>query len=229
MKWSRFKTWSKGGKSAAQFNASDPARDGAMPGEGASPDRSEPSPLLPSAQVELLKLARDTLIRVAAFQDLPEPAGLAPRLHCPQACFVTLTRAEELRGCVGHIHPRAPLYQAVMENTRSAATRDPRFSPVQPGEVREIRIEISVLSTVRRLQYESPEDLLGQLRPDLDGVVFQCGGHTATFLPQVWEQFRDKPAFLERLAQKAGCRASAWRDPETILSTYQVDAFEERD
>jgi AMMECR1 domain-containing protein len=49
----------------------------------------------------------------------------------------------------------------------------------------------------------------------------------ATFLPQVWEQLPDKVQFLDELAQKAGCKASAWRGKDATVSIYHVEAFEE--
>ena len=45
---------------------------------------------------------------------------------------MTLTENGELRGCIGNILAQEPLYQAVVDNARNAATRDPRFQPVRP-------------------------------------------------------------------------------------------------
>jgi len=225
--FSRFKNWKKGEKGDSKAGMTQLPPAGTAQGGEAALDRPAPEPLPAFARGELLKLARETLVRVTSSRDLPGAEALPPGLGRPQACFVTLTQAGQLRGCVGHIHPRAPLYQAVMENARSAATRDPRFAPVQPMEVPGLRIEISVLSEVKRLTFDSAENLLDQLQPHVDGVVFQWGAHTATFLPQVWEQIPDKIAFLNRLAQKAGCHASAWRDPGSVISVYQVEAFHE--
>jgi len=63
------------------------------------------------------------------------------------------------------------LHQAVAENARNAALRDPRFSPVQPGELGGIKIEISVLTEPLPLPYTSPDDLLSKLHPNEDGVA----------------------------------------------------------
>jgi len=124
---------------------------------------------------------------------------------------VTLTENGELRGCIGHILPQESLYQAVEDNARNAATRDPRFPPVQPGEAGKIKIEISVLTEPQPLRFSSPEDLLNKLKPDEDGVVLQIGSRGATFLPQVWEQIPDKVEFLNHLSEKAGCAPNDWR------------------
>jgi AmmeMemoRadiSam system protein A len=123
--------------------------------------------------------------------------------------------------------PQEPLYQAVVDNARNAATRDPRFLPVQSDEVSKIKIEISVLTEPQPLRFTSPEDLLNKLQPYEDGVLLQIGSHGATFLPQVWAQIPDKVEFLNQLSRKAGCAPSAWRGKETTVSIYHVESFEE--
>ena len=177
----------------------------------------------------LLNLARTTLARVATNGQLPEISAkdVPPKLAETKACFVTLTEHGELRGCIGHIFPQEPLYQAIEDNARSAATRDPRFVRVQPDEVDKIKIEISVLTEPQPLRFNSPADLLGKLQPYEDGVVLKIGSRSATFLPQVWEQIPDKVEFLNHLSEKAGCEPSAWRGKETSVSIYHVEAFEE--
>jgi AmmeMemoRadiSam system protein A len=179
----------------------------------------------------LLDLARRTLVRVATDPESPElevkADAVSPRLAQTQACFVTLTQNGSLRGCIGHILPQEPLYQAVMHNARNAAARDPRFPPVKSDEVDKLKIEISVLTEPQPLPFSSPEDLLNKLRPFEDGVLLRIGAHGATFLPQVWAQIPDKVEFLSQLSRKAGCEPSAWRGNETSVSIYHVEAFDE--
>jgi AmmeMemoRadiSam system protein A len=114
-----------------------------------------------------------------------------------------------------------------MENARSAALRDFRFSPVTPDEAGTLHIEISVLTEPASLKFDSPDDLLKKLQPHKDGVVLTISGRGATFLPQVWEQIPDKAEFLNHLSQKAGCAPTAWRGSDVSVSIYHVEAFEE--
>jgi AMMECR1 domain-containing protein len=93
--------------------------------------------------------------------------------------------------------------------------------------VDQLEIEISVLTEPLPLFFSSPEDLLHQLQPGVDGVVLQIGRREATYLPQVWEQIPDKVDFLNNLAEKAGCEPSAWRQPGTSVSIYHVESFKE--
>lgn len=175
----------------------------------------------------LLELARRTVREAVASGDLPEldesivPATLTGK----KGCFVTLTKKGELRGCIGNIFPAQPLFRAVMENARSAAIHDHRFSAVTPAELPELEYEISLLTQPSPLAFDSPEELLRQLRPHVDGVVLKVGGRSSTFLPQVWEHFADKEDFLDRLAMKSGGLPTDWRRPDATVLTYQVEAF----
>jgi len=179
----------------------------------------------------LLDLARRTLASVAANPASSGPAvnpgDLSPILSETKGCFVTLTENGVLRGCIGHILPQEALGQAVVDNARSAATRDPRFQPVRPDEVNKIKIEISVLTVPQPLTFSSPADLLDKLEPGEDGVVLRIGPATATFLPQVWEQLPDKVQFLNNLSEKAGCAPNDWRGANVSVSIYHVEAFDE--
>ncbi|KKL74167.1 hypothetical protein LCGC14_2067590, partial [marine sediment metagenome] len=189
-----------------------------------------PAPAYTSAQRQrLLKLARTTLVRVVKTGELPEvDAGdFADELGTAKGCFVTLTVGGQLRGCIGHILPREPLYRAVMECTQSAALRDTRFKPVKPEELDRIEIEISVLTVPQPLAYASPIDLLTKLRPHVDGVLLRVGQAQSTYLPQVWEQMPNKGIFLSTLARKAGLAATGWQDPKAKIWTYQAEAFTE--
>ena len=191
----------------------------------------EPAPENLSAEERkfLLDLARKSLVSVTAGGSVPEVAAkdVPPKLAEKKACFVTLTKDGALRGCIGHLTAIEPLHQAVVENARNAALRDPRFPPVQPEELAKIRIEISVLTEPQPLAFSSPEDLLSKLHSNEDGVLLNIGPRTATFLPQVWAQVPDKAKFLEHLSQKAGCDAAAWRGKDVTVSIYHVECFEE--
>jgi len=177
----------------------------------------------------LLALARKSMREAAANGQLPEVSAdrLAPKFTAAKGCFVTLTKHGDLRGCIGYILPQGPLYRAVVENARNAAIRDPRFPAVSPDEVDQLEIEISVLTEPLPLSFSSPEELLRKLQPGVDGVVLQIGSRKATFLPQVWEQIPDRVDFLSRLAEKAGCEPSAWRQPDTSVFIYHVESFKE--
>jgi len=132
--------------------------------------------------------------------------GLAdePWLKEWRASFVTLKQGTELRGCVGSLEGQQPLAEDVAANARAAAFQDTRFKPLAPEEFARTEIEVSLLSTPKRLLFEDHGDLIARLRPGTDGVILECDGKRATFLPQVWEGLRDPEQFVSHLKQKAG-------------------------
>jgi MEMO1 family protein len=179
----------------------------------------------------LMELAKKTVRQVVTTGKLPdvEEKTIPARLTEKKGCFVTLTRKGHLRGCIGHIIAQEPLYRAVIDNARSAAIYDSRFSPVEAAELGELEFEISVLTDPKPLAFSSADDLLRKLQPLKDGVVLKINGHTSTFLPQVWEQLPDKTDFLNRLSMKGGSAPGDWRKPGVSVSIYHVEAFKESD
>ncbi|MCL4178990.1 MAG: AmmeMemoRadiSam system protein A [Verrucomicrobia bacterium] len=185
--------------------------------------------LSPGQRLFLLRLARATI--EAAVHRQPVSAPDVERLDAPlrerRACFVTLEKHSNLRGCIGQLTPHQPLFAGVMDAARQAAMSDPRFDRVQPDELDDIIIEISVLSRLTPLVFRSAAELLDQLEPFRHGVVLQFEDRTSTFLPQVWDQIPDKADFLDRLARKGGWETSTWRDTRTRVSVYEVESFHE--
>jgi uncharacterized protein len=180
-------------------------------------------------QIALLRIAREAVEAAARGEDMP-PLDLADcpeRLRATGASFVTLTRSGALRGCIGGLQAAIPLALDVREHALAAATEDYRFLPVQPEEVAELEIEVSVLTEPRVLEYASPQELLQRLRPGIDGIILSSGLRRATFLPQVWEKVPDPATFLSMLCEKAGLRENAWREGGLQVATYQVESFHE--
>lgn len=149
-----------------------------------------------------------------------------PWLKREGASFITLKRDDRLRGCIGTLRAHRTLADDVKANAVAAAFRDPRFAPLSVEEYATVTLEISVLSALEPLSFADEPDALRQLRVGVDGVVFQFGHHTGTFLPQVWEDFREPVEFLAHLKYKAGLPPDFW-DTEVKLSRYTVHRWRE--
>jgi AmmeMemoRadiSam system protein A len=141
-----------------------------------------------------------------------DPEEFPPALRAKHASFVTLRRQGQLRGCIGTLEGDDPLVVGVAENAFKAAFRDPRFPPLDEGDLPEVDIHISILSPLERVEVRSESDLLAKLRPGIDGVVLQEGVHRGTFLPSVWEELPDAAQFVRQLKRKAGLPAEYWSD-----------------
>jgi AmmeMemoRadiSam system protein A len=203
-------------------------------GNGAGGDvegsaRSEAAPDKPlisgEEQATLLELARHTLRTWVETEK--EPADLSAftitdNLKRELGVFVTLKIKDRLRGCIGYLQGRGPLYKAVIRNTINAASNDPRFPPVEPDEEPGIRIEISVLSPVRKVE-SLDEIVVGR-----DGLIITRGQHRGTLLPQVAaEREWDRTKFLEETCFKAGLPRDAYKDPGTKIERYSAVVFGE--
>ena len=133
----------------------------------------------------------------------------SPLVH-DGACFVTLKHGTRLRGCIGSPEAYRPLIVDTVENAYSAAFHDPRFEALTHDELNGLDLSISVLSPPVDMTFESEDDLLGQLRPGVDGLIIQDHGKRALFLPSVWEQLPDPRQFLDHLKNKAGLAGDHW-------------------
>jgi len=172
----------------------------------------------------LLQIARES-IRHGLERGTPAHVSSEdPELLRPGASFVTLERQGELRGCIGSLEPRQALIKDVADNAFNAAFRDPRFPPLSRREFDDIEIHISILSPTEPMHFTSEEDLLGQLRPGIDGLVLQEGRQRGTFLPQVWESLPAPVDFLNHLKRKAGLPMSYW-SPSLRVDRYTVESI----
>ncbi|MDE2027066.1 MAG: AmmeMemoRadiSam system protein B [Candidatus Omnitrophica bacterium] len=192
-------------------------------GAGDPPDAGIAS-LSQGQKQELLKIARDTVEKYVRTGKVPDFSVNDPRLEKAEGAFVTLTKHGELRGCIGNIIGRQPLYKTVRDMAVAAASQDPRFTPVTAAELKDIHIEISVLSEPRRVRDAS------QIQLGKDGVIVSRGGRQGVFLPQVAQETGwSKEEFLSQLcAQKAGLPPDAWKDPATALFVFTADVFAEK-
>ena len=183
------------------------------------------NPALPdNAGTVLLPLARAA---IADQLGLRQPANEdAVWLKRDGASFITLKREGRLRGCIGTLRAHRTLVEDVKANAVAAAFRDPRFTPLTADEFAGVAVEISVLSGLEPLRFTDEQDALRQLRAGIDGVVFQFGHHSGTFLPQVWEDYKEPADFLAHLKYKAGLPPDFW-DSEVRLARYTVHKWKE--
>ncbi|MBN1393109.1 MAG: AmmeMemoRadiSam system protein B [Sedimentisphaerales bacterium] len=201
----------------------------AFSGEWGNPSAIQPqaniNKLSEEDKKQLLALARKSLVYFLQKQRIPEASDLnvtvSDAMKRQRAAFVTLKENSELRGCIGDIFPRQPLYKSVISNAINAGVRDWRFPPVTEAECSNITIEISALTPP--VSIDSPD----KIRIGIDGVILNKDGHSAVFLPQVApEQGWDVNQTLMHLALKAGLSRDAWKEGASFL-VFQADVFGE--
>src|ERR1051326_1030204 len=169
---------------------------------------------------QLLTLARETIASVLDGR-APDVTGAAfdAVLRTPSGAFVTLTtHDDELRGCIGSIAPVAPLYEAVVKNAINAAFRDPRFYPLRPGELDNIKIEISVMGPVE------PVKAIEDIMVGRDGLIISRGPNAGLLVPQVATDYGwDRDTFLCQTCVKAGLPPNAWKSREARIEKFSAE------
>ena len=188
--------------------------------------QDEDSPLSLAQRQQLLYLARTMILHTlgrGGDYDI-KLNHYHQQLHEQRGSFVTLSRQGRLRGCIGSLAATRPLVMDVAHNASAAAFKDPRFKPLQAGEFTDLDIHISVLSPARVLAVDSREELVGTLRPGVDGLILQEGNKRSTYLPSVWTSIADPQRFVSELRIKAGLPAEGWSTDMQVW-TYTTEEF----
>ncbi len=155
---------------------------------------------------------------------------LNPKFQEKAGAFVTLKTYPEghLRGCIGYPEPTFPLYQAVIRAAISAATQDPRFYPVTPGELPNLTVEVSVLTPPEPLRVDDRSKLPGLIMVGRDGLIVRAGPWSGLLLPQVPVEWGwDSREFLDQTCVKAGLPPGCWMRPDVEVFRFTAIVFAE--
>ncbi len=144
--------------------------------------------------------------------------------------FVTLTThpGDKLRGCIGYPEPIMPLIDAIKDAAVSAASRDPRFPPLKPDELRNTKVEVSLLTPPSEMIVKKQSELVRQVKVGEDGLIVQRGFARGLLLPQVPVEWGwDAEEFLCQTCLKAGLMPDAWLQQGTKVFKFQAEVFSE--
>jgi len=173
-------------------------------------------------QQTLLRIVRNTLKEYLSSGKTAKTEVPAGHLVEKRGVFVTLKKNGNLRGCIGYIHPVSPLYQAVSEMAIAAATQDPRFPAVSPDELKDIKVEITVLTPLKLI------DNTDEIQVGRDGIYISKGFYSGILLPQVaTENGWNRNEFLCQTCLKAGLSQDAWKEKDTRIYIFSGQIFSE--
>ncbi|GAG27240.1 unnamed protein product, partial [marine sediment metagenome] len=128
----------------------------------------------------LVKLAKKTVETYVTEGKTPQPEELTPEMRGRTGVFVSIHKFGELRGCIGTIEPTEKnVAEEIINNAINSATRDPRFPPIAPNELKDISYSVDVLTT------PEPIDSQDQLDPKKYGVIVECGFRKGLLLPDL--------------------------------------------
>lgn len=173
---------------------------------------------------QLLQVARETIKKVTAGEPRPSYTFDDPLFQQERGAFVTIHKKGDLRGCIGYVRAIKPLLETIMEMAEAAALHDPRFHPVQPDEVKDLDIEISVLTPLRKIEK------VDEIQVGVHGLMLEKGLSSGLLLPQVATEYNwDRKTFLEHTCLKAGLDRDAWKDKNTQIYIFSADVFSEKE
>jgi MEMO1 family protein len=146
--------------------------------------------------------------------------GLTPNLQENRGAFVSLHKGGHLRGCIGQIIPTKPLHQTIADMAMAAAFDDPRFDPLSVKELKDLELEISVLTPMQRVR-NTDEIEIGK-----HGLYVKKGVFSGLLLPQVATEYNwNRVTFLEETCRKAGLQRNAWKEMDTEIYMFSADIF----
>jgi len=168
---------------------------------------------------QLKELARDTIEGVL-FGKQKEQIKVSEILKEKRGAFVTLKKKGELKGCIGYIRGVQPLHETIKKMAAQAAFHDPRFAPLEKKEWKDIDIEISVLTPMKKIQE------IDEIEVGVHGLYIEKGHNSGLLLPQVAvENQWNRETFLNYTCWKAGLPDDAWKSPNTDIYIFSADIF----
>ena len=166
---------------------------------------------------EILQIARQTIEGYVKERKIPKASPDDPIFKEKRGVFVTLMKHHQLRGCIGRFDPDESFLAVLQKMAVSSATEDYRFPPVSADELKDIEIEVSVLSPLKKIA-SLDSFIVGR-----HGIYMKKGSRASTFLPQVaTEQGWDKEETLKHLCLKAGLDQDGWKDAEFYIYTSAI-------
>jgi hypothetical protein len=168
----------------------------------------------------LLNIVRATIEGKLAGTAAPVISDLPEILKKERGAFVTLKKQGRLRGCIGYIEAKKPLYKTIEEMAAAAAFNDPRFPPLKQDELKDITTEISVLSPLKEIRG------IQEIEIGHHGLYIVKGFRGGLLLPQVATEYNwDRATFLKETCHKAGLPSYAWKDEDAKIYIFSADIF----
>jgi len=126
-------------------------------------------------------LARETVETYVREGKKPAPPEeLTPEMREKAGVFVSIHKLGALRGCIGTFEAQEEnVAGEIITNAVSSATRDPRFPPIAPDELKNLDYSVDVLTRPEPVEDES------QLDPRKYGVIVEAGWRRGLLLPDL--------------------------------------------
>lgn len=177
---------------------------------------------------KLIKIAKDAISAFFEGKEYEVPMELKKEFDYKRGVFVSLYVKEDLNGCIGYPEPIMPFAESVARAAVGAAFEDPRFPPLKIGQMKELRVELSVLTEPKVIEVDSPSNYLSKIKIGEDGLMIKDKFGSGLLLPQVaveWDW--DVKDFLDNTCRKAGLEPDCWKNMKKNVYKFQAQIFTE--
>ncbi len=161
------------------------------------------------------KLAKEAIRYFFGHREILSPPAWLPKkmLSKRQGVFVSLHLNNQLRGCIGTIEPtQSNLAEEIIKNALSAGFQDPRFPPLQPEELDDLKISVDLLSQPKRI------NSLKGLDPKKHGLIVKTADNRSGLLLPNLPGIDSPEEQLKIASQKAGISPEEEKDLLCFLS-----------
>ncbi|BDQ31750.1 AMMECR1 domain-containing protein [Nitrosopumilus zosterae] len=177
---------------------------------------------------ELVKTARKAVAEYLKNKSKIADSDFHSRFNFESGVFVTINKKDSLRGCIGYPIPIKKLSYGLIDAAISAATQDPRFTPVSTDELDKIVFEVTVLTPPVEIKVDDPLEYLSIIKVGRDGLIVENSYSSGLLLPQVPTEYGwDVEEFLQHTCEKAGINKDSWKEGSTKISIFEGVIFKE--
>lgn len=189
------------------------------------PQIEETLELTKEEKIVLLEMARSTLDSYLTNETIPEVTrkNLPPALKKSATILVSLYLGDKERGRLEILSPAMPLFAFAQEMTIASATLDDRFAPVELSELEYINIEISVLTSIQKI------DSIAEIDPAKNGIYMVKDGQSGIYLPgrAILEGWSTEELLGHCAREKVALDWNDWKDAELYI--FEAITFSEKE
>ena len=177
-------------------------------------------------QKQLLQYARIGLDGVFEAPVQRLPFMVSYEMLQPHGVFASLYVMSDhgtiLRGCMGNVRSKLPLYNMVSQMTKQAASKDVRFYPLRQKELVNTIVSLSVVTDLNNINRQY------SIIKESDGLLLEYDDRVSVSLPsQVDVHDWNYESALVNLSKQVSSRSSLWKKPRAKIFTFQSLVFQE--
>lgn len=179
---------------------------------------------------KLINLARDTISAYFENKEVVVSKDIKSEFKEDTGVFVSLYVRGDLIGCIGFPEPVMPLYKAIIDAAKGAAFEDPRFPPLSREQLKDLKVELSVLTNPEEIVVKDSSEYPSEVEIGKDGLVIKDEFGSGVLLPQVAVEWGwDSKEFLNQTCMKAGLSPDCWNNMKRNVYKFQAQVFVEKD